>query len=412
MALAADIVGPEKSSLRCYHPIFPLDTGLNVTNDASAQEPNDQHNKLCCSFMFRSKRSALVKRLWRQRIEHTGNDASSCQIKEKVSEDIELQTGVQMLKRLKEVQLESLVAAVESRGADQSGCVLVPKPDLRLGRRSVAPHVLCCQLWRWPEVRQPRELKKLCCCGNETNSIYICCNPFHWSRVYEPDSPPPPYSRRHPQEISDDYASSEAVSQETRGTNYYGSIHSHAFEGSSTRKVSQPWCKIAYWEMSSIVGRLFPVNQQSVNVFADLPHGDGLCLGTLAQSSRSDHKSVLQTRKKIGFGITLSKEGNEVWVYNRSEYPIFVNSPTLDPPNTISLTVYKVQPGFSIKIFDYEVADYNKRMHDPSLFVDGPVDSHAVRISFAKGWGPSNYYSRRFITSCPCWLEVIFIVNR
>lgn len=35
----------------------------------------------------------------------------------------------------------------------------------------------------------------------------------------------------------------------------------------------------------------------------------------------------------------------------------------------------------------------------------GPVDTHSVRISFAKGWGPN--YSRQEVTGCPCWLEVL-----
>lgn len=171
------------------------------------------------------------------------------------------------------------------------------------------------------------------------------------------------------------------------------------------------WCKVAYWELSDRVGRLLPVSQPAINVFFDLPHGDGLCLETLANSHSTDNSSVLQTRTKIGQGITVFKDGLEVWIYNRSEFPVFVNSPTLDPPNTEKLTVHKLQPGFSIKIFDYERSRYNQRMRDPSLLKNGPFDPNAVRVSFAKGFGSSKY-SRRFITSCPCWLEIMFLVNR
>lgn len=39
----------------------------------------------------------------------------------------------------------------------------------------------------------------------------------------------------------------------------------------------------------------------------------------------------------------------------------------------------------------------------------GPVDTHSVRISFAKGWGLN--YSRQDVTSCPCWLEVLLSRN-
>lgn len=182
-----------------------------------------------------------------------------------------------------------------------------------------------------------------------------------------------------------------------------------SFLGSSDSSI--PWCNIAYWEHSTRVGRLLPVGQTYINIFGDLPHGDGLCLDTLAQSYQTNNTSVIQTRAKIGQGITLFKEDQNVWVYNRSNYPIFVNSPTLDPPNTENLTVFKVLPGYSIKIFDYEKSSNNLRLQDPSLLKDGPFDPYAVRISFAKGWGSSKY-SRRFITSCPCWLEVMFRVNR
>ncbi|XP_054720697.1 mothers against decapentaplegic homolog 6-like [Uloborus diversus] len=174
---------------------------------------------------------------------------------------------------------------------------------------------------------------------------------------------------------------------------------------------SRPWCKIAYWELSNRVGRLLPVCQPTINVFANLPHGDGLCLETLSRSRLADNSSVSQTRAKIGHGISIFREDEEVYVYNRSEHPVFVNSPTLDPPNTAKLTVYKILPGYSVKIFDYERARYNRRLLDPSLLKDGPFDPNAVRISFAKGWGAAKY-SRRFVTCCPCWLEVIFLVNR
>uniref|UniRef100_A0A2D4F6C0 MH2 domain-containing protein n=1 Tax=Micrurus corallinus TaxID=54390 RepID=A0A2D4F6C0_MICCO len=97
-----------------------------------------------------------------------------------------------------------------------------------------------------------------------------------------------------------------------------------------------------------------------------------------------------------------------MWAYNRSEHPIFVNSPTLDIPSCRTLIVHKVMPGYSIKAFDYEKSCLLK--HAPDLdYPDGPYDPNSVRISFAKGWGPC--YSRQFITSCPCWLEILLSTN-
>ncbi|KAH9493038.1 hypothetical protein Btru_022588 [Bulinus truncatus] len=105
------------------------------------------------------------------------------------------------------------------------------------------------------------------------------------------------------------------------------------------------------------------------------------------------------------------KQG-EVWAYNASDFPIFVNSPTLDSPDSPkSLVVKKVPPGHSIKIFDYaraELLEHTEARH--KLRKDGPFDPCSIRISLAKGWGHN--YSRQFITSCPCWLEVFLGVRR
>ncbi|XP_013786847.1 mothers against decapentaplegic homolog 6-like, partial [Limulus polyphemus] len=169
------------------------------------------------------------------------------------------------------------------------------------------------------------------------------------------------------------------------------------------------WCTLAYWEFRSRVGRLFPVHEKTINVFHDLPHGDGLCLSALTNTEGSRTEIVLRTRQKIGLGVTLTREKDGVWMYNRSEYPVFVNSPTLDLPNTQPLTVYKALPGYSIKIFDYEKSKCYQCLEksEPS---NGPFNHNAICISFVKGWGPK--YSRRCITACPCWLEVLLSVVR
>lgn len=160
---------------------------------------------------------------------------------------------------------------------------------------------------------------------------------------------------------------------------------------------------MAYWELRQRVGRLFTVFEKTVNVFQELPHGDGMCLGILQQGT-SVSDSVKRTREKIGFGVTLSQEGNAVWLYNRSEFPVFVNSPTLDIPNSRTFSVHKILPGYSIKIFDYDMSYILEETRDPQYF-DGPFDPNAIRVSFAKGWGTS--YSRQCITSCPCWIEIL-----
>ncbi|CAB1318184.1 unnamed protein product [Coregonus sp. 'balchen'] len=163
------------------------------------------------------------------------------------------------------------------------------------------------------------------------------------------------------------------------------------------------WCVVAYWEEKTRVGRLYSVQEPSLDIFYDLPQGNGFCLGQLS----SDNKSTLvqMVRTKIGYGIQLSREPDGVWVYNRSCYPIFIKSATLDNPDSRTLLVHKVFPGFSIKAFDFEKADSLQRPNDHE-FTQQPRTGFTVQISFVKGWGQC--YTRQFISSCPCWLEVIF----
>ncbi|XP_048812526.1 mothers against decapentaplegic homolog 6 [Lagopus muta] len=319
-----------------------------------------------------------------------------------------------LLKRLKERSLHSLLQAVESRGGTPGGCVLVARGELRLGGGQAAPpHLLLGKLFRWPDLQHPAELKALCECQSfgAADGPTVCCNPYHFSRLCGPESPPPPYSRLSPNDEQKplDLSDSTLSYTETEATNS-PNVTPGEFSDASTSPDAvkrSHWCNVAYWEHRTRVGRLYTVYEQSVSIFYDLPQGNGFCLGQLNLENRSE--TVRRTRSKIGYGILLSKEPDGVWAYNRSEHPIFVNSPTLDIPNCRTLIVRKVMPGYSIKVFDYEKSCLLQ--HTAELdYADGPYDPNSVRISFAKGWGPC--YSRQFITSCPCWLEILLSNNR
>ncbi|XP_030243593.1 mothers against decapentaplegic homolog 6 [Drosophila navojoa] len=112
--------------------------------------------------------------------------------------------------------------------------------------------------------------------------------------------------------------------------------------------------------------------------------------------------AVQKTRTKIGLGVTLSLECGDVWIYNRSNVPIFVDSPTLSERWD---RVCKVMPGYCLKAFETHRAQWlaEKQMEQTHL---GPIDRFSMKISFAKGWG--NMYRRQDIMCCPCWLEVHF----
>ncbi|XP_010562471.1 mothers against decapentaplegic homolog 6-like [Haliaeetus albicilla] len=342
--------------------------------------------------MFRSRRAGLVRRLWRQRCAAASPEDSPGALKP---------AAHALFKKLKDEELELLVQAVESRGAWESGCVWAPRGELRGAKQALPPQVLLCRLYRWPDLRQPHELKHLCYCtrgrGSCGDTAALCCNPHHFSRLAAPETPPPPYSKAscgpswpdEPQHPGTQFMEFSYNGGDWRDTSL-----------SQTTVKDGYWCKLAYWEHRTRVGRLYAVHEASVNIFCELPRGSGFCLGQLPAAHCS--RAVRRARGKIGRGLLLSREPGGVWAYNRSEHPIFVSSPTLGPPSARGLTVLKVLPGYSAKVFDYERAGGVGSWRLPG---EGPCDPHSVRISFAKGWGPC--YSRQFITSCPCWLEVL-----
>ncbi|XP_076032264.1 daughters against dpp [Oratosquilla oratoria] len=330
-----------------------------------------------------------------------------------------------LLKKLSETQLVLFVASVESGGAEPGQCVLVPRGDVRVGRRQVPPHLLFVWVWRWPDLARActssssssscPALRRLPWCAARNENVYVCVNPHHWARLLQPESPPPPYTRFSSDLLKpEDTAPSEegtlshrplvVESQETGGTNQNGSYSYHP--GVS------PWCQVAYWEERNRVGRLYPVRTPTLNILGDTPHGDGLSLATLAtQAQTPPTDPIKRTRDKIGLGLVLSQEVDGVWVYNRSDVPLFIHSPTLDVAPHSRFTVHKLLPGYTLNIFDYEKAQKFKKLPpDPDLLHEGPIDTNSVRISFAKGWGPK--YSRQFITSCPCWLEILLFPAR
>ena len=130
-------------------------------------------------FMFRSRRANLVKKLWKLQVRDD---------KQGEAQDDRRNVATAMLKRLKEPALEGLVRAVENKGADSGSCCLVPRGDLRLGRHTVSPHLLCCQLFRWSDISYEWEVVRvpLCIISREDDQLYTCCNPYHWARLAKP----------------------------------------------------------------------------------------------------------------------------------------------------------------------------------------------------------------------------------
>ncbi|CAL8243819.1 unnamed protein product [Lota lota] len=351
-------------------------------------------------------------------------------------------TAHALLKRLREKHLEALLKAIETKEGSPGECVMVPQSE---GDRQSAPPYLLCKLYRWNDLQQSAQLKVLCHCQSfrAVDSAQVCCNPYHYSRLCGPESPPPPYSVSHSDAHKPlgelNYHNTESVSSLSLSLSPPDTGTSIGSTASADRH--SQWCSVAYWEQRTRVGRLYAAREPSLSIFYDLPQGTGLCLGQLHANAyqcrrRCDDDDanvdsdpdgapaeargarrggvascVQQVRSKIGHGIALSQEADGVWVYNRSQHPVFVHSPTLDLPGARGgLTVRRVVPGFSLKVFDYERSGWIAEHGVKPEGQEGPWDPRSVRISFAKGWGPC--YSRQFITSCPCWLEVLLTNHR
>src|SRR6218665_2666542 len=161
--------------------------------------------------MIGGKRRSLLKQLWKQHQElnpsptaASTNTPSSSHSRDR---SLNAKAALKALsKRLKDRQLETLLQALDgSSSSPPLACVLVPRADVHLpGGARLAPHVVACQLWRWPTVEDARKLRVLPVCstssisssssgsssvsfssaqsgGGGGDAFLCCCNPFHWS---------------------------------------------------------------------------------------------------------------------------------------------------------------------------------------------------------------------------------------
>ncbi|XP_059473939.1 mothers against decapentaplegic homolog 3 isoform X2 [Neocloeon triangulifer] len=62
---------------------------------------------------------------------------------------------------------------------------------LQVSHRKGLPHVIYCRLWRWPDLQSHHELRALDLCQYAFNlkRDEVCINPYHYSRVEQPELP-------------------------------------------------------------------------------------------------------------------------------------------------------------------------------------------------------------------------------
>ena len=98
-------------------------------------------------------------------------------------------------------------------------------------------------------------------------------------------------------------------------------------------------------------GWMYNATSECVDINLESSHTNGLCLGQLSNEKRPDPE------KRVNF--TSGDRGqwyvDLLHVYNDSDYPIFIQSPTLDFITKGRLpAVKKVQPPFSTRVFDFD----------------------------------------------------------
>ncbi|XP_001979805.3 mothers against decapentaplegic homolog 6 [Drosophila erecta] len=346
-----------------------------------------------------------------------------------------------LMKQLKRKQRIALLDAVQSRVSPPTRtkrdvveqtttttaptylqCILIPSEPCKT-QTDWEPHVAASRLFFWKELTNGKELKRLPVCPAARDCIYMCCNPLHWFRILhqpETEAPTPPCQRSKMlrlrdadfEEDSQNDAKSAALStwsaQSTSISSFYKPTlyESVTTDGKDHNINSKVWCQIAYWEMAHRVGEFFHAKTNAVNIYTDgivASEVDSMCLRDLTPAGNQIHSEAVPTaRQTVGLGVTLSLENGDVWIYNRGNTTIFVDSPTLAENLD---RVCKVMPGYCLKAFETNRAELLS-MKGPGHHPMGPVDYFSIKISFGKGWGRD--YKRQDIMGCPCWLEVHF----
>lgn len=333
-----------------------------------------------------------------------------------------------ILKRLREKDLSALVRALETQGGCETPCIFFHSHE-GLGKRvAVEPHLVLFRVFRLPQVRSSSELKHIASCSSCYGLDKVCINPYHYSAVMSTEPSGEIYTALTNVVVSEKEESSGFISNLTQSTTrQLDSRTSYTQPCSQTtdyfaagKEWPKHWCSISYWEHNERIGPWYEGRSDVINVFDWLPEPSGFCLADL--NRRSDvSEGTKRVRSQIGYGLQLTREGDEIWIYNRSNFSLFANGPTLTYSNVNipggkwrhNIVVHKVPPGCSLKVFDFKLSPQVCQAVDS----DGVRCFHpeSVRISFKKGWGSTSAtkkYCRPLVTSCPCWIEIHLFVSR
>lgn len=126
-------------------------------------------------FMFKRKRSSLIKKIWKFR-----KETKQTQPSEVESFRALLYTT---LKQLSEDELHSLLKAVQRKGGVETPC-LCPKYSSRR-QRNVDHRFVFCKAFVYPYLKSRATLRTLQCCSSKADSDFNCVNPYHFSHIID-----------------------------------------------------------------------------------------------------------------------------------------------------------------------------------------------------------------------------------
>ncbi|XP_028402519.1 mothers against decapentaplegic homolog 6-like isoform X2 [Dendronephthya gigantea] len=249
------------------------------------------------------------------------------------------------------------------------------------------------RVWRWPDLKDGSKLKHI----EEGSSSEegetgmgdcLCVNPFHLSRISKREIPYQGLRAKPKSEIlcHDDSGVASTKQEESR---------------------FRPWITLAYWERDKRVGSMYHGYENTINIYESKTkgHRHGLCLKDLNRTCEINDNTKIVLRN-IGEGIQVNLENGDIWIYNKSQSPVFLNGQLLQRlHNTDTPRVEKLSSGYGLKVFDCNANASSRQSADNTH-----EEQHCLRVSFVKGFGRG--YKRQTIMNCPCWVEMFFTLPK
>ena len=101
-------------------------------------------------------------------------------------------------------------------------------------------------------------------------------------------------------------------------------VSSYTKEDQSKKR---PWLTLAYWERDQRVGNMYHGYDNTINIYESKSkgHRQGLCLKDLNRTCEMNDNTKIAFRN-IGDGIQLSLENGSIWIYNKSDSPVFLKA--------------------------------------------------------------------------------------